>query len=235
MSPRSKPRQRAQKAGENAFPLDWLDAAVSRSAEAMDYTQATAKKLVDDFFWAESNLQQLLREIRWVGECMQDQRLQSITELTRLQLAFWTEAFRLLPYFMAVLKIAGPEIVKRSNANKINKWFGILMLARLRDDMGAQAEAHRNLQRLGWGIAHNNGWSHPDDYHGWNSPVNLALTQQLNWFGKLGLRAIYEHMIGNQFAVVSNAIRQRLLDEVRSLCRQQRLQYVSDDFPVDRD
>jgi len=231
MSTGSRAGKRGQKAKETkrAFPLDWLDAAVSRSAESMDYTQATAKKLVDDFFWAESNLQQLLREIRGLGACMQDQRLQSNTELTRRQLAFWTEAFRLLPYFIAVLKIAGPEIVKRSNANKINKWFGILMLARLRDDMGAQAEALKHLHRLGWGIARNNSLHHPDDYIGWNSQVNFALTQQLEWLGKLSLREIYEHMVGNEFAVVSIAIRQRLLDEVKALCSYQG-RYVSDDF-----
>jgi len=120
MTIKRKPSKRGQKAKEtkHAFPMDWLDEAVRSSAEAMDYTQATGKQLAKDFFWAVNGLDQLLREIRGVGECMQDQRLQSNTELTRLQLAFWAEAFRLLPYFMAVLTTAAPEIVKRANRNQ---------------------------------------------------------------------------------------------------------------------
>ncbi len=135
-----------------------------------------------------------------------------------------------MAYLVALLTTAAPEIVGRANKNQTNKWFGLLKVEHQRRDTGAQKQALQNLQHLGWGIAKNNGWFHPDGNAGWNGPVNLALTEQLNRFSTLGLRETYEYMVGNRFAVVANAIKQRLLDEVGKLCRQQRCQHVSDDF-----
>ena len=204
--------------------------AVKRSAAAMDYSRATAKHLVDDFFGADSKLRQLLGEIRWVGDYMRDPRLRDDPKLTKARSGFFREAFRLLPYFVAVLETAAPEIAKRANKNQVNKSFGLLKVALLRADTGAQEQALQNLQHLGWGIAKNKVWFHPDGNAGWNSQVNLALTEQLNRFSNLGLRETFEYMVDNRFAVVANAIKQRLVDELRALYRQQPSQHVSDDF-----
>ena len=232
MSTKRKARTRGHAQETNgAFPLDWLDDAVKRSAETMDYSGATPKQLVDDFFWALTEVQRLMGEMRgFTGFIQRNRRDLNNSAVEKLCIVFFAEAFRHLAYLVALLTTAVPEIVERANKNQTNKWFGLLKVEHQRRDTGAQKQALQNLQHLGWGIAKNNGWFHPDGSAGWNGPVNLALTEQLNRFSNLGLRETYEYMVDNRFAVVANAIEQRLLDEVGKLCRQQRCQHVSDYF-----
>ena len=213
-----------------SFPLDWLDEAVARSAEPMDYRQSTPKQLVDDFFWALPEVPRLLEYMGRVGRLMRNPLVPNNAAVGRPLIAFLAKGFHLVACLVAVLTTGAPEIVKRANKNQTNKWFGLLKLAHMRGDTGAQGEALPHLQRLGWGIAKNKGWFHPDGNDGWNSPVNLALTEQLNRFSNLGLRETYEYMVDNRFAVVAIAIRQRFVDELRALYRQQPSQHVSDDF-----
>jgi hypothetical protein len=105
----------------------------------------------------------------------------------------------------------------RREGNQINWWFGEFMLAVLRQDDATQSLALKHLQRLAHGIAHNKGLFPPIGPN-WNDAVNKAVLEQWNRFRHLTAEEIEEHRGRNKFAVVSNAMWQRMIDEIRSHC-----------------
>ena len=231
MRTKSKARTRGQAQETNgAVPLEWLDAAVARSAETMDYSGATAKQLVDDFFWALTEVPRLMGEMRgFTGFIQRNRRDLNKTAVEKLCIVFFAEAFRHMAYLVALLTTAELEIVERANKNKTTKWFGLFMVAHRQGDSGAQNNALKNLYGLAHGIAHNKDWSPPDRNAGWDGAVNQAVFELWKRFQGLSIKEIYEHMVGNDFGGVGIVFERRQVDEIRHKYSERQV-YVSDDF-----
>lgn len=209
---------------------EWFEEQVAVSAKEMEgnYAKADSKKLLSDYLWARKGLDQLKSDVPEVGEYMKRPGFMEAAEPRDLVIKFFAKAYSLTVYSLAVLQITTGEIVARARRNKVNVHFGLLKLAILSKDHVAERNSFKKVQALANGIARNNELFRSDG-EGWDAATGLAVFEQLNRFADMDWQNSLEFMIDGKFAVVGEAIRQRIVDEVRGHMRRAPLESLDDE------
>ena len=197
----------------------WLQETERLVAQGMDYSKADGKELISAGMWARKELDRLCEEIQMVSSHMRNPQFGKTPEWANLSLEFFAEVFRLVPCFLAVIRTTTKEIVTRVNKNKVNRHFGMLILACKANDNDSWNKERESLLELAVGIAGNNSLYDSNSPDWWILPTDQALQEQVKRFSDLDVTAIWEHMIDSRFGVVGNAIKNRLIDHVKRLTR----------------
>lgn len=223
------------KAGKAEMPRfesfeDWFvgQGALCANEVAGEYAKADGKKLIKDNLWARRELDRLTAEIREVGEYAKIPDFMEDPETRDRIISFFEEAYRLAVYFPAAIQVTSFEIVQRAKKNAVNLHFGLLKLALSGGDDEAQWRALKKLEELAYGIAENSGLFRKDE-EGWGDATNQAVFEQLKHFSELDGWTSLEFMIDNKFAVVGNAIKERIIDEIRAREKHANLDSLDDE------
>jgi|SRR5579859_1106164 len=111
------------------------------------------------------------------------------------------------------------EIGRRIYPNAINRYFGVLKIGELRNDLEAQKEAMRNLYKLFGSIPGKKRWFHPEEWEASDSLTNQLLARELPRHQQADLPTTLEYMMDKRFRYLYRAYECDFKDEIDKLER----------------
>jgi hypothetical protein len=114
--------------------------------------------------------------------------------------------------------VATDEILKRIWKNKVNAYFGLLLLAHRKGDIEGQNNPIGQLRGIFLSIPDRKNWS-TKDRDTWIGAIDEALREQCKKFADSDARGIFLKMAQGGFGYVYKAVENKLTDELRGMIR----------------
>jgi hypothetical protein len=188
-------------------------------AEELDFSAVASKTLLASLWKAFEDFDRIKREMCDESALVEKfPFLKGNPEMLRMHVRIAREGeLSSISLVLGIQYAITGEIYRRAQGNKINVNFGLLKLGHDLGDLENRDKALGHLVGILLSIPRKKGWFHVEAQEGWIDVIYVALAEQLGKLVKVDPASTLEWMMDNQFAVIYEAVEDRLTDEVRRL------------------
>ncbi len=183
---------------------DAQDHAGVAESNRVDPATMSAKELVGTSYAAWEAIRTVSGEIlAWVPEELM--RVKNYPDVVERVIGLFNDAMRIIQSALLAVQAVDPEIHRRLFKNKVNYYFGVLLIGHKANDMRLQKKACGELRGITLGKIHNEGL-YRNDNHSWVEPMDEALAEQCDKFVDYSVTDVFFAVMEDRFAYIYKAI-----------------------------